>query len=244
MPEQFSKNFLAIAAKYTNGNLVHQNQAFDWVQSLLTDEELATFADVFRQNPESLVKQDSVILPKFPLLSQRDVQGDFDKDGTLDKYQTCNITCCAMVIQYLTGVQITPSVLRSEIQAKFGSRYVHSNLVKLLKVYGVKSTFDVSVSHEEIKQCLSEGNPVIWSNKLTRSGHIVVLTGYDDSNRCYRVHDPYGEPHAIAGTSKTQWTYEDTRKPYYLSYKAFDTVNANGVNYYRREHWAHLCQKL
>ena len=148
-----------------------------------------------------------------------------------------------MVIRYLTDHRVSPTALDKVVRQKFGSRYVHSNLVKLMRLYGVKSDFDVSTTHEEIKANLRAGNPCIWSNKLTHGGHIAVIIGYDDDNQYYVIADPYGEP-SPRNRARTSWGYVDSRKPYKLSYKSFDTVNANGYGYYKREHWVHLCSKM
>lgn len=234
-------DFLAKAASFTKGDLEHQNQAFNFVQSKLSQEEMQQFMTMFRNNPNNITYKH--FLKDFPIISQRDFEGDGDRDGVLDKWQTCNIHCCHMVIKYLTGKTVSPKQLDYDVRSKFGSRYVHSNLVRLLAMYGVRSTFDVSTTHAEMKAHLKNGNPIIWSNLLTHSGHLVCITGFDDDNNFYQIHDPYGEP-SPRNPERTKWQYQDVRKPYNLSYSSFDTVNANGYNYYKKEHWAHLCQKV
>lgn len=223
-----------------------QVAAANYLQSILSDHQLEYFAGLYRKNPTPVkpwIKSDGVLLPNFPYLSQRDNPGNYDGDGTADKWQTCNVTSCAMVIQYLTGKRVSPTELDKQVRSKYGSRYVHSNLVKLMRDYGVRSEFDVSTTHAEIRECLKAGNPVIWSNKLTHGGHIAVIIGYSEDNNYYVIADPYGEPFP-ANTARTKWNYRDIRKPYKLSYRSFDIVNANGFNYYKKEHWCHLCSKM
>ncbi len=231
----------AEGANYTNGNLEHQTKAFDYLESVLTDVEIENFLKLFRVN-DSIPKY-KISLSNFPLISQRDFVGDGDGDGTADKWQTCNIHCCHMVIKYLTGKTISPVELDRTVRTKFGSRYVHANLVKLLALYGVKSVFDVSTSHAEIKAHLKQNKPIIWSNKLTHGGHLVCITGFDDDNLYYEIADPYGEPSPVT-KDRTKWNYQDSRRIYKLSYQSFDIVNANGFNYGKKEHWTHLCSKI
>lgn len=228
---------LGDAFEYYKGE-PHQIEAVKYLDAAINKEVKSKFGQLYRDRVDS----NKFFLEGFPYISQRDAVGDWDRDGRLDKYQTCNVTCCAMVIQYLTGVRVTPKELDNVVRTRFGSRYVHANLVKLLALYGVKSDFDVATTHNEIKTCLKQGNPVIWSNKLTHGGHIVVVTGYDDDNLYYQIHDPYGECFP-ANRERTRWHYQDIRQPYLLSYKSFDIVNANGINNPSKLHWSHLCSK-
>ena len=225
---------LVNAFKYYQGE-THQNEAVEYLDRQIDPLIKSKFARIYRG------ETNKHFLKNFPYISQRDAVGDWNRDGTLDKYQTCNVTASGMVIEYLTGKKVTPKRLDYEVRTQFGSRYVHSNLVKLLGLYGVHSDFDVSTTHDEIKANLKAGNPVIWSNRLTHGGHIAVITGYDDDNFCYQIHDPYGEPFPV-NKERTLWQYKDIRQPYLLSYKSFNTVNANGTGYYKKEHWCHLCR--
>lgn len=235
---------LVLAAKYTTGDLPHQNEAWQWLQRHIEPAALDYFANKYRDAPKEVKvsQSEEVRLLNFPLISQRDNPGNFDGDQRADWLQTCNVTSCAMVINFLTKNKVTPTQLDQIVRRKYGSRYVHKNLVKLMRDYGVISEFDVSTTHDEIKESLDAGNPVIWSNKLTRGGHIAVVIGYNDSEGYYVIADPYGEPSPV-NAARTSWKYKDVRTPYKLSYKSFDTVNANGYNYYKKEHWCHLCKK-
>lgn len=215
----------------------YQTEAIKYLDSQIDEKTRSKFGNLFRND----TGDNKHFLENFSYISQRDAIGDWNNDGRLEKWQTCNVTSVAMVVEFLTGKKVTPKQLDYLVRKKFGSRYVHSNLVKLLKLYGIHSDFDVSTTHKEIKQCLREGNPVIWSNKLTHGGHIVVITGYDDDNLAYQIHDPYGEPFPT-NTARTKWRYRDIRSPYLLSYRSFNTVNMNGYLYYKKEHWCHLCK--
>lgn len=217
-------------------SLPHQVEAINYLNEVLPDNIRSQFGEKFRNKTGN-----KHFLPNFPYISQRDAVGDWNGDGRLDKYQTCQVTCVAMVINYLTGKNVTPKELDARVRSEFGSRYVHHNLVKLMGLYGVHSDFDVKTTHEEIKECLRSGNPVIWSNKLTHSGHLACITGYDDDNFCYQITDPFGECFPT-NLKRTSWRYKDIRKPYLLSYKSFNIVNANSFSAWHKEHWCHLCR--
>jgi hypothetical protein len=74
----------------------------------------------------------------------------------------------------------------------YGNRFVHANWVRFIgDRYGVKSRFSTDATWDEVKKHLDGGNPVIMSGRFTRSGHILVIRGYDEKS--YFVNDPYGE---------------------------------------------------
>jgi len=239
------------AYTHTKG-LPHQVAAWEWLLENLDDSTwrklsqiidpalLEEFLGLYRNAPES--EQTNKI--NIRLLSQRDNKGDINGDGRADWLQTCNVTSCAMVIEAITGKAVSPTELDKRIYRSGRSRYNHADLVKLMSEYGVKSRFSTSTRLSAIKSHLDKGLAVIWSNRLTHGGHIVVLGGYDDKG--FTVYDPYGECFPT-NTSRTKWTYKDVRKPYNLSFESFNIVNMNGFNYDRGSsdprHWCHLCSK-
>jgi len=218
-------------------DLPGQNEALNFIESRLSEGTLTKAAELYRDNPLDAKftqinatpnRNSRVVLPNFPLYIQHDNKGDHDRDGRPDAWQTCNVT---------------PTALDRECRSKIGSRYNHGNLVKLMARHGVTSRFSVSTPNDSIKACLRAGQPVIWSNKLTHGGHIVVVIGYDDTQKKYLIADPWGEP-SPTNSSRTRWSYNKAaRKPYWLNYSSFDTVNANGYNYHKKEHWCHLTSK-
>ena len=238
MSEEFK---LCRAAKYTKGDLKHQNDAWQWLQSQIDVELIEQFIGMYREKKNETVPPEELnntVMLHLRYLSQRDNKGDVNKDGKPDWYQTCNVTSCAMIINYLTGDNITATELDKAVYSRHGSRYNHANLVKLMRDYGVKSKFSTTTSIDSIVKHLQSGQPVIWSNKLTHGGHIVALGGVDIDRQRFYVYDPYGEPFP-ANSSYTKWSYKDVRKPYWLSFKSFNTVSMNGRG--NKSHWAHLC---
>lgn len=217
------------AAKYYK-ELPHQQEAWDYLTSLLTPTELEKFAKLYRSAP---VTKTEWLIP-INLISQRDVKGDLNKDGRPDWYQTCNVTSVAMVVNFYKGFKLTPTDIDNLIVRRQGSRYSHANLAWALSHYSITSKFSTSTPTDKIIDSIKSGNPVIWANKLTDGGHIVVLSGWNEAKKAFRIHDPYGEPTIV----NRKWQYKDIRKPYWLSLDSFNKSGMNGPN--ASGHWAHL----
>jgi hypothetical protein len=230
MPEIIS---LVNAAKFYRA-LPTQNKAWDYLTSLLTQQELAQFAALYRESAAAAqVTEQRYLVEPMVLLSQRDYKGDNDKDGKLDLYQTCNVHSVAMVINHYYPKKVSPLTIDSYIRDRKGSRYSHASLVDAMSYFGVKSTFSTTTKIEAVLACLKAGKPVIWSNKLTMGGHIVVLAGYDAAKKAIKIFDPWGEPSRVNG----KWVYKPSNQPYWLSLASF---NASGMNGNSTGHWAHL----
>lgn len=137
-------------------------------------------------------KMTQLTLPKtvnlnIPFFSQR--------DNKFSPSNTCNVTCVAMCL-YFFGVRPKLKMqledeLFLEVQKRNWDKYTHDHLDKLFDIYGIENRFSVNASWGEIKQHLANGNPVIISGKFTKSGHIIVLRGYDEKG--FFVNDPWGE---------------------------------------------------
>jgi hypothetical protein len=222
-------NTLYDAAIYTRDDLGHQKRAWDYLLAQTDPTVLAAFLTMYRDAPAVV----NVPTRKpISLLSQRDNPGDYDRDGTRDAFQTCNVTSCAMVINSYTNFAVTPHQL-DQLLGFSNKRYSHAELVTLMKKYGLSSTFSTTTPISVIKKHLEGGNLVIWSNRLTHGGHIVVLDKYEDGK--FLVYDPYGE--VFFGDKPY---YKDIRKPYWLTEKRFNTYSGNGLS---SAHWAHLITK-
>lgn len=113
--------------------------------------------------------------------------------------KSCNVTSVAMVLAYF-GINPRSTDLRLKEQLYLeitdqgrdpNAKYWHDKLSQLIRSYGMNNRFSVSTSWDEVKTHLANGNPVIISGKFTRSGHIIVLRGYDE--RGFWVNDPWGE---------------------------------------------------
>lgn len=177
-------------------------------------------------------KLDSVILD-VPYFSQR--------DNTIRPHQTCNVTCCAMVIEYFHPgtVKKYKGQLEDNLTTwcvnKWGkdSIYSHNTLVDTLREWGVNSKFSTETPVEEIKRNISMGNPCIYSGKFTKGGHIIVIIGYN--NKGFIVNDPYGEWFSTGYNSN-----KTNGGKLIYSYELFEKVSYSG----KSKGWAHLCSKV
>lgn len=168
------------------------------------------------------------VLP-VPYLSQRDNQ--------IRPGQTCNMTCAAMVIGFyypekLKGDRQLEDILTKELTAEKGAGaiYYHANIVAVLDEYGVISRFSTGTPWGVIKEHLDGGNPVIYSGKFTKSGHIIVLRGYDDKG--FFVNDPWGEWFASGYQNKSG-------ENLHYSFAMMERLSYGGA----AGGWAHLCLK-
>lgn len=78
------------------------------------------------------------------------------------------------------------------------TKYNHLNNIAFMLAevssYLTNYEFDFKCSYrsvEDIKKTIDEGMPVIISGKFTKSGHYILIIGYDDNNN-FICHDPYG----------------------------------------------------
>jgi N-acetylmuramoyl-L-alanine amidase len=123
-----------------------------------------------------------------PWFSQRD--NNYRPSGT------CNVTSVAMCLHYY-GIrpdnpnQQLEDELFELVKNKGWDRHVHDHLRRVFLEYGVHDTFKMDATWQEVKTHLANKNPVIYSGKLTSSGHIIVLRGYDETG--FWVNDPWGE---------------------------------------------------
>ncbi|EMO60539.1 peptidase C39-like family protein [Leptospira borgpetersenii serovar Pomona str. 200901868] len=56
-----------------------------------------------------------------------------------------------------------------------------------------KTDSQTYLNNDKIKSLLDRGIPVMASTKLSSSGHITYIVGYDDSKKTWITHDPYGD---------------------------------------------------
>lgn len=223
------------AAIYTESGLKHQQDAWGYLESLLTPKEVEEFLKRFRSTPASAKPK---VKDNIKLLSQRDIKGDNDGDGRPDAWQTCLITSATMAINAYNNTNHRPEVLDKELRTTFGSRYSHNNVVSLLARYKVKSVFSTATTYDAFKAHLKKGELTLVSSLITHSGHIFLIADYDETKKAYLVYDPNGEPFK----SGSKWVYKDIRKSYWLSEASLRSVSANGAN--SSGLWAHLLSKM
>jgi hypothetical protein len=153
----------------------------------------------------------------------------------------CNVASVAMVLAYrekLLGKPLRPSklldlpeMLDIEIANAGRSRYVHSDLDWLLEKHGVTNAFTIEASADDIKAHLLKGFPVIYSGRFTQSGHIVVITGFNETTKTWFVNDPNGRFQSFGRFVK------NAKAGVQVSY-SFDTIES--INYRPGKYWAHF----
>jgi uncharacterized protein YvpB len=161
------------------------------------------------------------------------------RDNLFRMGQTCNVTCCAMIIRFFYPNlktkqygQLEDELLKyCERQWGKESIYYHDNLVRLLEVYGVRSVFSTNTPFTKVREHLASGNPAIYSGRFTRSGHIICLIGYDEKG--FIVNDPWGEWYSTGYQNKSGASL-------HYSNNLISNVSYSG----RDKGWIHLCSKL
>ena len=164
-----------------------------------------------------------------------DVPYLYQGDNKYEPWKTCNVTSVAMVLRYYKIPQRTKQKqfedeLNRHLIARGLSRYWHSNLVSLMKDYGVESRFSTTTPWETVKRHLANGKPVIVAGNYTHKGHIIVLRGYDRSG--FLANDPAGRWLGIRGRYRYGSYGENVHYPYQNMYNV-----SNGGS---KETWAHL----
>ncbi|MBD2039707.1 C39 family peptidase [Microcoleus sp. FACHB-672] len=121
-------------------------------------------------------------------------------DNEVDPRQTCNVTCIAMVLEYLKAARREEYSQRfkqfeDELNAccldRAWNREDPTYLMRLIQLYKCRDNFTFSGSVEIVRDWIDLGFPVITHGFFTGSGHLVVIRGYDDHG--FFVNDPAGE---------------------------------------------------
>jgi hypothetical protein len=177
-------------------DLKHQNEAWDWLQNNLTDEQLLGFATRYR-------KMTDIKKPiKFPLSAPYFYQRD-SKTGHGER--SCQASAIAMVIKYLKPNLIKDDDDYLNMVLRYGDTVSQSAHHKALDNLGIKNKFITNGSEKDLLKILDSGCPVPVGilhkgnvNNPTGGGHYVTLLGYDQTY--FYVHDPFGELDVINGT--------------------------------------------
>ena len=182
----------------------HQTKALEYLQQELakTNPELldnsSEFINIWRQpdpTPGRVVQNINLQATKtetrlnVPYLSQI--------DNINNPHGSCNVTSLAMCMGFYGRPLITAAGKQLEDELyeycldNGLSRHSPLDLAKVLQAYGYKDNFQPGAKWGEVKQWLAAGKPCIVHGWFTKSGHIIVIVGYNEQG--WIVNDPYGE---------------------------------------------------
>lgn len=168
-------------------------------------------------------------------------QVDNDSDGNSGWWNECSYSSMAMLLGHIGKVgdgrtQLDDYVEREYESAGYtrGAPYQMSDYMNSqAQLFGKEAKFDPYSNRYNIKARLMQGFPCIVHTWLTRSGHILVIVGFDDSayngSGAWIVNDPYGEWYS--------WGYDTTASGEQLLYSYNGAGSHFGVDGDIWLHW-------
>jgi len=116
-------------------------------------------------------------------------------DNEINPSGACNVTSCAMTAYYKgirgNGEGQLEDQMYLRCEQRGWSRHDPAGLKLLLESYNLIDDLRYNGTFADVRNAIDNGRPVIVHGYFTRSGHIVVIRGYDSSG--FYVNDPYGE---------------------------------------------------
>jgi hypothetical protein len=155
-------------------------------QGLMQDD--ANWVRIFRSRPEA-PKSNILSVPFYP-----------QTDNYRDVNRTCNSSACAMCLEYFKpGTLKGPKGDDAYIQKVFviGDTTDHMVQTRVLASYGIQSSFNYSLSFDDLDRELSNNRPIVIGIlhrgplSAPTGGHMLVVIG-KTPNGDYVVNDPYG----------------------------------------------------
>ena len=204
------------------------------------DETLLTKADIVievRANPNSEINQDPSSQNTGLAL---DVPYFYQYSNYYSPRASCQNTSIAMVLKYL-GLDIVPD----DITERFGKDYAQTpnGLAEIFNRYlnengmNYRLTPHTQGSIQGLKEALDQGFPVIIHGYFTRSGHVVVVTGYDANG--YYVNDPAGRWDQEFKGGYYGEQSDSIGKNIYYTKSAFESAVATSNGYHYLPLWFH-----
>ncbi len=198
---------LVNVAKYYKGE-PHQARALERLEAQIRAvrpdllEESSDFLRTWRTPPKpqevsnqivSFESSNGTVKLKVPFLSQL--------DNVNNPHGSCNVSSVAMCMGYFghpvknpkTGEQLEDELYRYMSNNGL-SRHSPTDLAQVAKIYGYQDDFQPDAKWGDVKKWLDSGKPCIVHGWFTRSGHIIVIIGYNQKG--WIVNDPYGEWYA------------------------------------------------
>ena len=186
---------LTDAAKYY-APLIHQTEAWDWLEDELTDEQLAEFARMYRDDPVTDTPPASFSNPlNVPYQNQND-----NASGT--GYRECFSSSCAMVAMYYGKIENDDAY--NIVRARYGDSTDAQAQVRALRSLGLEADFVTNATTDMLKAQIERGRPTPcgWLHHGSAAypsggGHYSVVIGFDDTG--WIQHDPNGEANLSSG---------------------------------------------
>lgn len=185
---------LASAARWYAA-MKHQDDAYAYLESILTPQEIDEFFKRFRAGAVSPAK------PKFPLNVPYFYQRD-SKTGHGER--SCQSSAIAMVVKYYHPMMIKDDDDYLNTVLRYGDTVSQVAQKKALDHYGVKASFHQNGNEGTLTRLLDLGCPVpigiLHKGPISNpsgGGHWITVIGYDD--KYFYVSDPFGELDLLNG---------------------------------------------
>lgn len=203
IPEQTVANRRPVklleAAKYYKGE-VHQDSAWLLLDGLLTDAQRDAFTRAYRKALKPSRKGYQVFC-RNPL----NVDYFWQRDSTTGHGErSCQSSAIAMAIDYINPNLIEDDDDYLRLVFRFGDTVSQSAHKCALEFLGVKNTFRMDGSENNIINLIDAGYPVPigilhkgYISNPTGGGHWVTVIGYTSDN--FIVNDPFGKLDGISG---------------------------------------------
>jgi uncharacterized protein YvpB len=138
--------------------------------------------------------------PVFPKPRPKTVKLPIPYKSQLDNQEnptgSCNVTSLAMCLEFLGAKRKTSTEQFEDELYRYAedhglSRHDPHDLAIIVEAYGYRDDFRSNATIEQVQNWLADGKPIVTHGYFTTFGHIVVLTGFDETG--FIVNDPYGE---------------------------------------------------
>ncbi len=201
IPEPLPQIKLTDAAKYYTG-LDHQDKAWNYLEDLLTTDELNEFARLYRDDPMLAPDEPSneIVLDDVKYFYQLDSATEYGS-------RMCASSTCAMLLEYekpgtLVGPNADDQYLQTVLQ--YGDTTSAEAQVTALESYGLETRFVTNGDWDSLENHLKQGHPIAvgWLHhgnvkSPSGGGHWSLIVGITEDSVI--VMDPNGEADLVNG---------------------------------------------